>query len=68
MRTEEFSECTIADPLIKGGDVIFGEGGNGDIDSGMGVTGNGEISGVKTLRLGEGGIGESGGEMDMDGL
>lgn len=48
--------------------MIFGEGGRGEIDSGSGVTGKGEIKGVKTFRLGEGGMGDMGGDIDIPGL
>ena len=66
-RTDEFSECWIAEPRIKGGDMILGEGGSGEIDSGRGVTGKGEMRGVKMVRLGEGGMGLIGGEIAMVG-
>lgn len=68
IRTEEFSEWRIAEPLINGGDMIFGDGGRGEIDSGSGVMGNGEINGVKTFLLGEGGMGDMGGDIDIPGL
>lgn len=48
--------------------MIFGDGGRGEIDSGSGVMGNGEINGVKTFLLGEGGIGDMGGDIDIPGL
>ena len=57
----------MAEPRINGGDIIFGDGGKGDIDSGSGVTGKGDIKGVKIVRLGEGGIGLIGGEIAIVG-
>jgi len=66
-RTDEFSECCMAEPRINGGDMILGEGGKGEIDSGRGVTGKGEIRGVKIVLLGEGGMGLIGGEIAMVG-
>ena len=48
--------------------MIFGDGGRGEIDSGSGVMGNGEINGVKTFLLGEGGMGDMGGDIDIPGL
>lgn len=56
------SEHSNAEPLINGGEVIFGEGGKGETDSGRGVVGKGDIMGVSIDLLGEGGIGDSGGE------
>ena len=63
---DKFSLWHKAIPRISGGDVIFGDGGNGETDSGNGVVGNGDIIGVRADLCGDGGIGDNGGEGDKN--